>query len=40
MRVLGIDPGYAIVGCMFGTMRANRFAPVDFNVYRCRVPFE
>ena len=31
MRVLGIDPGYAIVGWGALDYAGNRFAPVDFG---------
>ena len=31
MRVLGIDPGYAIVGWGVVDYAGNRFAPVDFG---------
>ena len=31
MRVLGIDPGYAIVGWGVVEYAGNRFAPVDFG---------
>ena len=31
MRVLGIDPGYAIVGWGVLDYAGNRFAPVDFG---------
>ena len=37
MRVLGIDPGYAIVGWGVVDYAGNRFAPVDFDA---GVPFE
>ena len=31
MRVLGIDPGYAIVGWGVVDYAGNRFAPVDYG---------
>lgn len=42
MRVLGIDPGYAIVGWGVLDYTAGRFAPVDFGAVRtdAGVPFE
>ena len=42
MRVLGIDPGYAIVGWGVVDYRGNRFAPVDFGAVctDAGVPFE
>ena len=42
MRVLGIDPGYAIVGWGVVDYAANRFAPVDFGAVctDAGVPFE
>ena len=42
MRVLGIDPGYAIVGWGVVEYAGNRFAPVDFGAVctDAGVPFE
>ena len=42
MRVLGIDPGYAIVGWGVVDYGGNRFAPVDFGAVctDAGVPFE
>ena len=42
MRVLGIDPGYAIVGWGVVDYAGNRFAPVDFGAVctDAGVPFE
>ena len=42
MRVLGIDPGYAIVGWGVLDYAGNRFAPVDFGAVctDAGVPFE
>jgi crossover junction endodeoxyribonuclease RuvC len=42
MRVLGIDPGYAIVGWGVLEYQGNRFAPVDFGAVTTEagVPFE
>ena len=42
MRVLGIDPGYAIVGWGVVDYVGNRFAPVDFGAVctDAGVPFE
>ena len=42
MRVLGIDPGYAIVGWGVVDYAGNRFAPVDFGAVTTEagVPFE
>ena len=42
MRVLGIDPGYAIVGWGVVDYTGNRFAPVDFGAVctDAGVPFE
>ena len=42
MRVLGIDPGYAIVGWGVVDYAGNRFAPVDFGAVKTEagVPFE
>ena len=42
MRVLGIDPGYAIVGWGVVDSVGNRFAPVDFGAVctDAGVPFE
>lgn len=42
MRVLGIDPGYAIVGWGVIDYAGNRFAPVDFGAVTTEagVPFE
>ena len=42
MRVLGIDPGYAIVGWGVVEYAGNRFAPVDFSAVctDAGVPFE
>lgn len=42
MRVLGIDPGYAIVGWGVVDYEGNRFSPVDYGAVRTAagVPFE
>ena len=42
MRVLGIDPGYAIVGWGVVDYAGNRFAPVGFGAVctDAGVPFE
>ena len=42
MRVLGIDPGYAIVGWGVVDYAGNRLAPVDFGAVctDAGVPFE
>lgn len=42
MRVLGIDPGYAIVGWGVLDYQGNRFAPVDFGAVTTEAgqPFE
>ena len=42
MRILGIDPGYAIVGYGVVDLSASKFTPVDFGVITtpAKIPIE